>query len=151
MQAAWPGFAEDDAANTMWVTIISRSDASIGAQACKALVGHLKFKPTIADWNEAKNAAYRHMEPGETRRELEGGAQAELGGAAPLEANVAKRVNAEFKKARADRAKRMASMTADEFIVSEGHDPSTHRLSKSGYVLRIPPPRMTPNYKPPKA
>jgi P2-related tail formation protein len=129
MQAAWPGFAEDDGANRMWLTVIARSNPQIGAAACKSVINHLKFKPTIADWNEAIRDAYRYEEPGSAR--------AEIGyNQTPASENVAQRLRAELEHAKEEREQRLKTMSADEFIRSEGHDPRTHRLSKGGYVLR---------------
>jgi len=43
---------------------------------------------------------------------------------------------AEHRAREADRERRRASMTPEDFIRSEGHDPATHRVSQSGFVLR---------------
>ena len=130
LQAAWNGrVAENDVATELWLRRLKATEFVTAQAAVVQLIEHSEFPPTIAALVNAIWSVMRYPAVGETRKEL--GYAPE-----PMSVNVAKRINDEFKRFKADREQRRKSMTADEFIRSEGHDPETHWLNKSGFVLR---------------
>jgi hypothetical protein len=142
MQAAWHGrVAEDDTATDLWMRRLADTEVVPARKAISQLIESSVFPPTIAEFVGAVRDVLRYPEPGETRKALSAVST-------PMDPNVAKRVGAEYAAARAARERRRLSVSAEEFIRSEGHDPKTHRLSDSGFVLRIPPPGKFHSHRP---
>jgi hypothetical protein len=75
MQAAWPGFAADDASNRLWLNTISSVDTLVGSRAAKSLIDTKPRWPSIADWQSecrtalrAETPAYRELEQPASQR-----------------------------------------------------------------------------------
>jgi len=135
LQGAWNGrVAENEVAVALWLERLKATEFVTAQAAVVQLIEHSEFPPTIAGLVNAVRDVMRYPPVGETRKEL--GYAPE-----PMSVNVAKRINDEFKRFKADREQRRKTMTADEFIRSEGHSPETHWLNKSGFVLRKVPGR----------